>query len=73
MQTIACFWMTIYRQRMDKNPYIYIEKQRTNKKKPSKALMGFALIVAFSLPYFLVKKFSHNEQNNKYSKSISQL
>ncbi|WP_454783501.1 peptidoglycan DD-metalloendopeptidase family protein [Legionella sp. WA2022007384] len=50
---------------MDKKPYIYIEKSKTNKNKksnPSKVLMGFALVIAFSLPYFLVKKFSHSHQ-----------
>jgi murein DD-endopeptidase MepM/ murein hydrolase activator NlpD len=46
---------------MDKKPYIYIEKRRSNKKsKPSKVFMGFALVIALLLPYFLVKKFSHN-------------
>ncbi len=64
----------MYRQTMDKKPYIYIEKRKTNKNKkskPSKVLMGFALIIAFSLPYFLVKKFSHNTHQGSTTQSIS--
>ncbi len=63
----------MYRQTMDKKPYIYIEKRKTNKIKntnPSKVLMGFALIIAFSLPYFLVKKFSHNSHQEPTTQSI---
>ncbi|KTD74344.1 M23 family metallopeptidase [Legionella tucsonensis] len=59
---------------MDKKPYIYIEKRKTNKNKkskPSKVLMGFALIIAFSLPYFLVKKFSHNPQQRPTTQSTT--
>ncbi|MCW8386452.1 peptidoglycan DD-metalloendopeptidase family protein [Fluoribacter dumoffii] len=59
---------------MDKKPYIYIEKRKTNKNKkskPSKVLMGFALIIAFSLPYFLVKKFSHNTHQVASTKTIA--
>lgn len=66
--------MAMYRQTMDKKPYIYIEKRKTNKNKkskPSKVLMGFALIIAFSLPYFLVKKFSHNPQQRPTTQSIT--
>ncbi len=64
----------MYRQTMDKKPYIYIEKRKTNKNnksKPSKVLMGFALIIAFSLPYFLVKKFSHNPQQGPTTQSVA--
>lgn len=64
----------MYRQTMDKKPYIYIEKRKTNKNKkskPSKVLMGFALIIAFSLPYFLVKKFSHNPNQRPTTQSIA--
>ncbi len=64
----------MYRQTMDKKPYIYIEKRKTNKNKksnPSKVLMGFALIIAFSLPYFLVKKFSHNPHQIPTTQSIA--
>lgn len=64
----------MYRQTMDKKPYIYIEKRKTNKNKkskPSKVLMGFALAIAFSLPYFLVKKFSHNPQQEPATQSIA--
>ncbi|QLZ70030.1 peptidase M24 [Legionella sp. PC1000] len=64
----------MYRQTMDKKPYIYIEKRKTNKNKkskPSKVLMGFALIIAFSLPYFLVKKFSHDPQKGLSTQSIA--
>lgn len=39
--------------------------------KPSKALMLFALIVAFSLPYLLVKNFAHHKQSDIVSKSIA--
>ncbi|KTD40168.1 M23 family metallopeptidase [Legionella parisiensis] len=59
---------------MDKKPYIYIEKRKTNKNKkskPSKVLMGFALAIAFSLPYFLVKKFSHNPYQGPTTQSIT--
>ncbi|MBI2786693.1 MAG: peptidoglycan DD-metalloendopeptidase family protein [Legionella longbeachae] len=59
---------------MDKKPYIYIEKNRSNKNKkskPSKVLMGFALAIAFSLPYFLVNKFSHNIPKQLTSQSIT--
>ncbi|MCE0724675.1 peptidase M24, partial [Legionella sp. 9fVS26] len=66
--------MAMYRQTMDKKPYIYIEKRKTNKNKkskPSKVLMGFALIIAFSLPYFLVKKFSHDPQKGLSTQSIA--
>ncbi|WP_058477891.1 M23 family metallopeptidase [Legionella steigerwaltii] len=59
---------------MDKKPYIYIEKRKTNnnkKSKPSKVLMGFTLIIAFSLPYFLVKKFSHNPHQGPTTQSIA--
>ncbi len=66
--------MTMYRQTMDKKPYLYIEKRRTNtnkKSKPSKVLMGFALIIAFLLPYFLVKKFSHDSYNESTIHPIS--
>ncbi len=64
----------MYRQTMDKKPYIYIEKRKTNKNKkskPSKVLMGFALLIAFSLPYFLVNKFSHNPQQGPTAQSIA--
>lgn len=64
----------MYRQTMDKKPYIYIEKRKTNKNKkskPSKVLMGFALIIAFSLPYFLVKKFSHNSYQGPKTQTLS--
>ncbi|KTD06088.1 peptidase family M23 [Legionella gratiana] len=65
----------MYRQTMDKKPYLYIEKRRTNnnkKSKPSKVLMGFALIIAFSLPYFLVKKFSHDSHYDSYIEPTTQ-
>ena len=39
--------------------------------KPSKALMLFALIVAFSLPYLLVKNFAHHKQSDIVNKSIA--
>lgn len=50
-----------YRQNMDKRPNI----PKRQAKKPSKLLMSFALFIAFSLPYFLVKNFSHH--NNVYT------
>ncbi|MGL5742791.1 MAG: peptidoglycan DD-metalloendopeptidase family protein [Legionella sp.] len=59
---------------MDKKPYIYIEKRRANKNKksnPSKVLMGFALIIALTLPYCLVKKFDHNVYTESTSLPVS--
>ena len=58
---------------MDKKPYIYIEKSKSNKNKksnPSKVLMGLALIIAFLLPYVLVKKFSHDVPIKNTTQSI---
>lgn len=68
--------MAMYRQTMDKKPYIYIEKRQTNKNKkskPSKLLFGFALTIAFSLPFFLVKKFSPNLHQRPTTQSIALL
>lgn len=45
--------------------------KRHSDKTPSKLLMSFALIIAFSLPYFLVTNFSHHKKNNFNNKSIS--
>lgn len=57
---------------MDKKPYIYIEKRNSNNKsKPSKVLMLFAFIIALLLPYFLVKKFSHNVHKKLVTPSVS--
>lgn len=54
IQVDTFFRMTIDRQIMDKKPY-----NRTRQSgKPSKLLMGSALIIALSLPYILVKNFS---------------
>lgn len=66
--------MAMYRQTMDKKPYIYIEKRKTNKNnksKPSKVLMGFALVIAFLLPYFLVKKFPHHPIPSATTQSVA--
>lgn len=52
---------------MDKKPYIRT-RQSGN---PSKLLMGSALIIALSLPYMLVKNFSHHEHNHLMRQSIS--
>jgi murein DD-endopeptidase MepM/ murein hydrolase activator NlpD len=51
---------------MDKRPNIPKRQQA----KPSKLLMAFALVFAFSLPYFLVTHFSHNKKN-EFSKKLS--
>jgi murein DD-endopeptidase MepM/ murein hydrolase activator NlpD len=62
----------MYRQAMDKKPYIYIEKRRSNKtSKPSKVFMGFALVIALLLPYFLVKKFSHPTHTPPVNQSMA--
>lgn len=45
---------------MDKRPNIP-EKQSA---KPSKIVMSFALVIAFSLPYFLVNHFSHKKNDS---------
>jgi murein DD-endopeptidase MepM/ murein hydrolase activator NlpD len=39
--------------------------------KPSKLLMLFALIIAFSLPYFLVKNFAHHNKTDYMQQSLS--
>jgi len=39
--------------------------------KPSKLLMGCALIIALSLPYFLVKNFSHHINSGESMQSVS--
>ena len=39
--------------------------------KPSKILMSLALVIAFSLPYFLVTHFSHHKKINLTNKSIA--
>ncbi len=49
--------MTIDRQAMDKKPYTRTRQSG----KPSKLLMGLALVIALSLPYILVKNFSHSD------------
>lgn len=67
MQTNAHSRMTTYRQTMDKKPYTRT-RQSGN---PSKILMGSALIIALSLPYMLVKNFSHHEHNHLARQSIS--
>lgn len=67
MHTNAFLRMTTYRQTMDKKPYIRT-RQSGN---PSKLLMGSALIIALSLPYVLVKNFSHHDHNNLTRQSIS--
>jgi murein DD-endopeptidase MepM/ murein hydrolase activator NlpD len=46
-----------------------IPKRRSDK--PSKILMSFALVIAFSLPYFLVTHFSHHKNNNITNRSIA--
>jgi murein DD-endopeptidase MepM/ murein hydrolase activator NlpD len=35
--------------------------------KPSKLVTVFALVIAFSLPYFLVKNFSHHKKSTEYT------
>src|SRR5438067_442497 len=63
----------MYRQTMDNKPYIYIEKRKANKNKktkPSKVVMGFSLIIALLLPFFLVKNFSHAPYRNTTTQSI---
>ena len=67
MRTIAFLRMTTYRQTMDNKPYIRT-RQSGN---PSKFLMGSALVIALSLPYVLVKNFSHHDHNNLTRQSIS--
>lgn len=52
---------------MDKRPNI----PKRQSSKPSKLLMSFALVIAFSLPYFLVTNFSHHKNNEFNNKSIS--
>ncbi len=52
---------------MDRKPRI---AQRQHGK-PSKLLMLIALVVAFSLPYFLVKNFSHKKKTDFTKHSIS--
>lgn len=47
-----------------------ITKQHADK--PSKLLMLFALITAFSLPYFLVKNFAHHKHGVRQETFISQ-
>jgi murein DD-endopeptidase MepM/ murein hydrolase activator NlpD len=67
MRVNASVRMTIYRQTMDNKPY-----NRTRQSgNPSKFLMGFSLIVALSLPYLLVKNFSHHDSNHIKRQSIS--
>lgn len=51
---------------MDKRPNIPRQQIR-QQKKPSKILMSFALVVAFSLPYFLVKHFSKTKNTADYT------
>lgn len=52
---------------MDKRPHI--PKRQSGK--PSKLLMSFALVVAFSLPYFLVNHFSHNKKIDVTNQKLS--
>ena len=56
-----------YRRIMDRKPRI---SQRQNGK-PSKLLMSIALLIAFSLPYFLVKNFSHRKHIDFTQHTIS--
>lgn len=51
---------------MDKRPYI--NKRQSGK--PSKLWMSVALIIAFSLPYFLVKNFSHHKHSDYTKQEI---
>jgi murein DD-endopeptidase MepM/ murein hydrolase activator NlpD len=51
-------WMRYYRQTMSKRPHF---STRTSHK-PSKLIMLFALFIAFSLPYFLVKHFARHKK-----------
>ncbi|MFT4059704.1 MAG: peptidoglycan DD-metalloendopeptidase family protein [Legionella sp.] len=51
---------------MDNKPY----NQTRQSGNPSKLLMGSALIIALSLPYVLVKNFSHHDHNH-LTQSIS--
>ena len=46
-----------------------IPKRQT--KNPSKLLMCFALVIAFSLPYFLVTHFSQHKRNDFTNKTLS--
>ena len=46
-----------------------IPKRQT--KNPSKLLMCFALVIAFSLPYFLVTHFSQHKKNDFTNKTLS--
>lgn len=39
--------------------------------KPSKLLTTFALVIAFSLPYYLIKNFSNNKKHDYTRKTIS--
>jgi len=39
--------------------------------KPSKLLTACALVIAFSLPYLLVKNFSHHSSNDYTHQSLS--
>jgi murein DD-endopeptidase MepM/ murein hydrolase activator NlpD len=52
---------------MDNKPY----NQTRQSGNPSKLLMGSALIIALSLPYVLVKNFSHHDHNHLARQSIS--
>lgn len=56
-----------YRRIMDRKPRI---SQRQNRK-PSKLLTSIALLIAFSLPYLLVKNFSHRKNNDFTRHTIS--
>lgn len=57
---------------MDKKTYIYIEKRKSKKKsKLSMLLMGFALIISFGLPYFIVKKFPQHEDQSLVPQPIA--
>lgn len=48
---------------MAKRPNI----SKRNSGKPSKLLTAFALVIAFSLPYYLVKNFSHRKQSPDFT------
>ncbi|TAL60237.1 MAG: peptidase M24 [Legionella sp.] len=52
---------------MDKRPNI----RKRQSGKPSKLWMSIALVIAFSLPYFLVKNFSHRKHNDYTKQSIT--
>ncbi len=53
---------------MDKRPNI----PKKQSAKPSKIVMSCALVIAFSLPYFLVNHFSHSKKNESINDISSQ-